>query len=218
MVDATAIAMRSSTPFMILTALLISKSALAQPSPDAARSPAKERSSHFIGEMAAGTHMQGAGSFAWGALLGFGGKPRGVPARFYLTASFLRTHDALTTDSNTARSTYDLNLTDVDFGLRVYFPIARGWRLTTEAFLGATLADAELRDSIDYRTNQNRSMPHFVVGVGPQVRIIHELSLGVMARTMFVDTDGVLNTGALSPWKDALGRRTYAVGTLTFHW
>jgi hypothetical protein len=218
MVVATAITMRRTIPFMILASLLVSNGAMARPSTDEERPPAKERSSHFIGEMAAGTHMQGAGSFGWGALLGFGGKPRGVPARFYLTASFLRTHDALATDSNTARSTYDLNLTDVDFGLRVYFPIARGWRITTEAFLGATLADAELRDSLDYRTNQNRSMPHFVVGIGPQVRIIHELSLGVMARTLFVDTDGVHSTGALSPWKDTLGRRTYAVGTLTFHW
>jgi hypothetical protein len=218
MVVAPTIAMHRSTPFMILTGFLISQGAVAQPSPEVDRPRAKERSSHFIGEMAAGAHMQGAGSFGWGALLGFGGKPRGVPARFYLTASFLRTHDALAIDSNTTRSTYDLNLTDVDFGLRVYFPIARGWRITTEAFLGATLADAELRDSLDFRTNQNRSMPHFVVGIGPQVRIIHELSLGIMARTMFVDTDGVLTSGALSPWKDALGRRSYAVGTLTFHW
>ncbi len=217
MVCALIVAMRT-TPVLVFAALLVSTGAAAEPSPDMERSRPAERSSHFIGEMAAGAHLQGAGSFGWGALLGFGGKPRGVPARFYLTASFLRTHDALISDGDTVRSTYDLNLTDVDFGLRVYFPIARGWRITTEAFLGATLADAELRDSLDYRTNQNRSMPHFVLGVGPQVRIIHELSLGMMARTMFVDTDGIRSTGALSPWKDALGHRSYAVGTLTFHW
>lgn len=178
----------------------------------------RKRSSHFIGEIAAGTHLQGAGSFSWGALLGVGGKPRGIPARFYLTAAFQRTHDAEAFQTQTARYTHDLQLMDVDFGLRVYFPIARGLRITTEAMLGATLADAELSDTWGYRTQQNAAMPHLLLGAGPQLRLIHELSVGVMARTLFTDTENVRSAGALSTWKDDLSRRTHVVGTLTFHW
>ncbi|MFW5739360.1 MAG: hypothetical protein ACOC1F_03230 [Myxococcota bacterium] len=198
---------------LVLT-LLAPASALAQDGPP----KQGRRGTHFIGEIAAGSYVHGAGGFAWGGMLGFGGKPRGVPARFYLVAGALRTGDATTRDTAGTRYVYDLQLTDVDFGLRVYFPIARGFRITTEALLGASLADAELRDPSGYRTHQNLSMPHLALGLGPQLRLIHELSFGVMARTMFVDTGNVRSTGPLSVWKEPLGRRTHVVGTMTFHW
>jgi hypothetical protein len=201
-----------SLAFATFAALLTTSASAQEDDPD------RKRSSHFIGELAAGAHIQGAGSFSWGALLGVGGKPRGVPARFYLAAAFQRTHDAEIFQTQTARHNHDLQLTDVDFGLRVYFPITRGLRITTEAMLGATLADAELSDTWGYRTQQNAAMPHLLLGAGPQLRLIHELSVGVMARTLFTDTENVRSSGALSTWKGDLDRRSQVVGTLTFHW
>lgn len=178
---------------------------------------ARKPGTHFVGEIGAGTHVQGAGGFTWGGSFGVGGKPPGTPLRFYLIARAYRTDDSMVQPVNAGRYDYDLKLTDVDFGLRTYFPIARGWRITGEALLGATLADAELREGPDYRTQQNLSMPHITLGIGPQLRFFHELSFGVMARTMFTDTENVPPSGALSVWGGSLGRRTSVVGTLSFH-
>jgi len=218
MVVAPSTIMRRTLAHLAFLLTMVPTVALAQPSESAEPAQRRRPGTHFIGELEAGTHFQGAGGFAWGGLLGFGGKPRGVPATLYLVAGALRTHDTQLVDANGARYSYDLKLTDIDFGLRAYFPIARGFRITTEAMLGATLADAELSDSSDYRTNQNLSMPHLTLGIGPQLRVIHELSFGVMARTMFVDTGNVRSTGALSSWKEPLGRRSQVLGTVTFHW
>lgn len=210
--------MRPRTVLLALTLALSPVTALGQPEPPSAPAKPSRPGTHFIGEIAAGSYVQGAGSFTWGGMLGFGGKPRGVPALFYLVAGAQRTGDSRTVDSSTTHDAYDLKLTDVDVGLRVYFPIARGFRITTEATLGASLADAEYRDTNGFRTYQNRSLPHLTLGIGPQLRLIHELSFGVMARTLFVDTGNVRSSGALSSWKDPLKRRTHLVGTMTFHW
>lgn len=217
MVVATSTTMRRSLAYLAFL-LAWPTVALAQPEESEQPTTRARPGTHFIGELDVGTHVQGAGSFTWGGMLGFGGKPRGIPATFYLVAGAFRTHDTQTLETNATRYSYDLKLTDVDFGLRAYFPVARGFRITTEAMLGATLADGELSESSDYRTNQNLSMPHLMLGIGPQFRVIHELSFGVMARTMFVDTGNVRSTGALSSWKDPLGRRSQVVGTITFHW
>jgi len=206
----------------VVAFLLVMFPALAHAQPETAPEPAPEKKerpgTHFLGEIAAGSYVQGAGGFTWGGMLGFGGKPRGTPARFYLVAGALRTNDTQILSDGGARFDYDLKLTDVDVGLRVYFPIARGFRITTEAMLGASLADAELRDASGFRTHQNASMPHLMVGAGPQLRLIHELSFGVMARTLFVDTGNVPSSGSLSAWKGGLDHRTHVAGTFTFHW
>lgn len=218
MVVAHELAMRFRTALIAFALTVAPGAAVAQTAAPEPAAATRKAGTHFVGELAAGSYVQGAGGFTWGGLLGFGGKPRGVPARFYLVAGATRTADTQTFDTLQTRDVYDLQLTDVDVGLRVYFPIAKGFRITTEALLGATLADAELSNDTGFRTHQNLSMPHLSLGLGPQVRLIHELSVGVVARTLFVDTGNVRSSGALSTWKDSLDRRTQVVGTVTFHW
>ena len=175
---------------------------------------------HFIAEPFAGMHVQGAGNFAWGGFLGYGGKPPGTPLIFYAVAGFMRSGDSRLTSvqGSNDRNSLDLRMTDVDAGLRVYVPLIGPLRLTTEVMLGATLADASLRNPTVGLTQQNHADPHIMLGAGPQLRILHELSVGVLARTILADTGEIKSDGALSAWKSDLGRRTVIAGTLSFHW
>jgi len=212
--------MRSLRAGAFLLAVLCSSSALAQePASEPVTRP-RSRGTHFIAEPFAGSHIQGAGSFAWGGFVGYGGKPRGTPLRFYILAGFMRSSDHRTgyVSDPPVRTTYDLGLTDVDAGVRMVVPLVGPLRLSTELMLGASIADASLMNASVGTTHQNHADPHLMLGIGPQLRILNELSVGVLARTTFTDVGEIRSDGALSGWKDSLGRRSVIVGTLSFHW
>ncbi len=169
---------------------------------------------HFILEMNVGSSFAGSVGFAGSLIVGAGGKLKGFPPIFYLIAE--GGYQRGGSDGRLVGGNYQdgRDYADFSLGLRTYVPILRDIRLFLDLLPGATNATSTLsRDGFaDLRSNGWYA--HFVLGVGVQVRIFHELSAGVRAKMLFTD-DG------LGDLRQALGIDTtipiVLSGSITWH-
>lgn len=149
-------------------------------------------------ELNAGATVGGELGEAGGALFGVGGKPVGFPWRFYFIGEVGQAHvrDA----GFVAGGAYatDRRYWNVAAGLRIYVPVWGPVRVLADAMLGGAYVDSSLqhRDLTPLETNDWYILG--AVAAGIQLRVLHQLSIGVRAKLLLTD-DG------LSELRDVLG-------------
>jgi len=178
-----------------------------------ARPKRSQRGTHFIGEARVGATLDRAGTLAYGGVLGVGGRWYGLPPIYLIGAI---------DHSSTGRATRDgiaferLSLTRVGAGLRLYVPIAGPFRLMGDITVGAASTHASYEDGTT-RVSEDVWLAYTELGVGPQFRVLPQLSLGARASIAFVDPSGLERGGPASAWESDLTQRTTALGTVTLH-
>lgn len=183
--------------------------------------PARKRKrpgTFFLGELGAGALLGPDGGRTIGGAIGFGGKWRGFPARFYVIGEVEAVGDmsrqGFYEDGTPVQD--ELSMFAMGLGLRMYIPLAGPLRLLTEATGGnVKLTAREVSDSGVFEESINRG--YFAVGIGPQVRVLHHLSLGARFEAMWIDYSGVSNASSLAAWEPAAASRTRVLGTATLH-
>jgi len=140
---------------------------------------------------AAGTHylLEGEGGVGvtdtstltgyWGLNLGYGGKLRGFPWRFYLIGGFLQSsgsHEFANSISMAQRESVD-NL--VAAGIRIYMPLMPNVRLFFQTMLGYGWSDSEwMINDIERYTPHDSALGGRIAG-GIQARLAPWVSLGL---------------------------------------
>ena len=221
---------RLLAPLLGLFAFMVAATAAADPEPappepaspeadeasDVDEARMRRRGTHFIGELRVGSTLAGAGSFSYGGALGVGGSWNGLPPIYLIGAL---------DHSNAARRAeigggYTLNenisMTALSTGLRLYVPIVRPFRLMGEITVGAIAVQARQDDGADAWV-ENTWLPYTEIAGGPQLRVLHNLSIGARVAVAFVDTNDLVAPSPASSWQRELGTRTSAYGTMTLH-
>jgi hypothetical protein len=188
--------------------------------PEPTPKPRKRRrpGTFFLGELGAGALFGPDGGRMVGGVIGFGGKWRGFPARFYLIGEVEAVGDmnrqGYYEDGTPVQD--ELSMFALGLGLRMYIPLAGPLRLLTEATGGnVKLTAREVSTAGVYEESINRG--YFAVGIGPQVRVLHHLSLGARFEAMWINYSGVSSASSLAIWEPAAASRTRVLGTATFH-
>jgi hypothetical protein len=171
---------------------------------------------HFIGELRLGSTVDGPGGFAYGGVLGVGGRWYGLPPIYWIgsvdhtgAGRAGRSIDGFGYDEH-------LSLTSVGTGLRVYVPIAGPFRLMADITVGAVATRASFDDGSNH-VIEDLWLPYTELGIGPQFRVLHHLSLGARASVAFVDTSALDRQGPASAWEGELDQRSSVMGTVTLH-
>lgn len=107
-------------------------------------------------------------------------------------------------------------MTALSTGLRLYVPVVGPFRVMGEITVGAVGVHAFSRDEFGHQ-EQDAWLAFTELGVGPQFRLLHQLSLGARAAVAFVDTSAVPAPGPVAAWAQGLERRTSLYGTMTLH-
>jgi hypothetical protein len=155
-------------------------------------SPAAARGTHFLleGEGGMGLTDLDMEAARWGVNLGYGGKFKGAPLRFYLLAGW--SGSRIAADLETGPSTLDYR-TDgnlLTFGPRLYVPVGPNVRLLLECLGGFYWADASFLVNEIERHEVEDSGIAARFGAGIQVRLIEQLSLGLkVERTVTSDPE-----------------------------
>ncbi|MEZ4221047.1 MAG: hypothetical protein R3B13_08960 [Polyangiaceae bacterium] len=172
----------------------------------------------FLGELGAGMLFGPEGGRLVGGTFGVGGMWRGFPVRFYaigeIEAIGGMTHDGFYDDGTPVQD--ELSMLAMGLGVRAYIPLAGPLRLLTEATAGSVRMTARATSSAGvFEESINRG--YVALGIGPQVRVHHHLSLGVRYESMWIDFSGVSSASNLSVWEPAARNRSRVLGTATFH-
>lgn len=147
----------------------------------AAESAAQSRATRFILEGGGGIGLTDNAEFAtWaGGTLGYGGKFRGFPVRFYLITSVM--WDRTSTSMENSISYADRTATDLSWlaGPRLYIPLGRRVRLHMAGEVGGAWSRSRwsVNDLERYEPNDTSFVARFSGGV--QVRFLRALSVGV---------------------------------------
>ncbi len=159
--------------------------------------PAQARGTHYLLEVGGGggvTDLQAAGAF-WDVSLGYGGKFRGFPIRFYFMLNYSGV--AIAAEGNGfARQTEDQALLG---GPRLYIPLARNMRLYGQALFGAYWArsDWTVHGIESYHPRDEGLAGKFTVGF--QARVAPILSVGIFYdRMLFWDKANDLAVAAFT--------------------
>ena len=189
-----------------------------EPEPAPKRRKRTRPGTFFLGELGAGALFGPDGGRMVAGAFGVGGKWRGFPPRFYLIGE-------LEAVGGMSRQGYyedgtplqdELSMFAMGLGLRMYIPLAGPLRLLTEATGGSVkLTAREVSDAGVFEESINRG--YFAVGIGPQVRVLHHLSLGARFEAMWIDYSGVSSASNLARWEPSASSRTRVLGTATFH-
>ena len=176
----------------------------------------KTPGTHFIGELRLGSTLDGPGELAYGGVLGVGGRWYSLPP-IYLFGSVDHTSSMRTTKSFDGYG-YDehLSLTSVGTGLRVYVPVAGPFRILADITVGAIATRARFDDGAS-AVIEDLWLPYTELGIGPQFRIFHHLSLGARASIAFVDVSALDRNGPASAWEGELDQKSSVLGTATLH-
>jgi len=186
--------------------------------------------SHFLAELNTGFGFplgytaDYAPGLAIGGTLGFGGKFKGNPTRFYLIGQFNTTGFTAETTYNQKQRTITRQITDVNGGLRMLWPIDRHLRVFADVTLGFAQVDSEATSPDlppNIRVTDVDSDFALFTGGGVQYRFAYNFSLGAKADFAFIyDEDA---TDAVAAWTgdgaggDRTGRlNLYLTGTLHF--
>ena len=162
---------------------------------------ASAQGTHFIAEANTGVGIplgyegEYESGLALGLTLGFGGKFKGNPTRFYLLGQFNSSSFSADRVFNNKRRLVDRQVTDFNGGLRMLWPVNRRVRVFADLALGlaqidSTASSPDLPSNIVLRDTEN-SMAFFTAA-GLQVRFLKWLSLGGKADFAFIfDEDEV---------------------------
>lgn len=176
------------------------------------------RPTFFIAELGGGLLLGPDPARLVGGTLGVGGMYRGFPARFYaigeLEAMGGLTRKGQLEDQSPVRD--ELSTLAMGVGLRVYVPIVGPLRLLAEGTVGSLRMHARMTTP-DASYEDATSTAYATLGIGPQFRILHQLSLGARYEATFVDMNGVPRDSTVGLWEPILSRRSRLLGTATFH-
>jgi hypothetical protein len=164
---------------------------------------------HFFGELRVGSNLDGVGDFAYGGTLGAGGRLYRLPP-IYLIGTLERTGEATFPIGD------QVKLTTLTTGLRFYLPIHGPLRLMGELALGGLNVNAQ-RALPEGTFTESYWLPYAEIALGPQFRVLHELSLGVRASLAFADTQALQSSEFAAGWEPSVGGRKAVHGTMTFH-
>ena len=153
----------------------------------AAPALAKRPGTHFLAELDGGAVLTGNGGPAARVAFGAGAKLKRFPARFYLLGQFAASSyqaDApseLSPWSGVEEGSFD----DLALGPRVYLPIVGPLRFFVEGMFGATLASGSYVEAGLLPLEGDQWVALALVSTGVQLRLLHELSIGLRAGFAF---------------------------------
>jgi hypothetical protein len=171
---------------------------------------------HFIGELRLGSTLDGPGEFGYGGVLGVGGRWYGLPPMYWIGSVDHTSAGRAVRGSDGFGYDEHLSLTSVGTGLRVYVPIAGPFRIMADITVGAIATRASFDDGSQHVV-EDLWLPYTELGIGPQFRVLHHLSLGARASVAFVDTSALDRSGPASAWEGELDQRSSVMGTVTLH-
>ncbi len=191
---------------------------------------ASAQGTHFIAEANTGLGVplgyEGdyESGLALGLTLGFGGKFKGNPTRFYLMGQFNSSSFSADRVFNNKRRLVERQVTDFNGGLRMLWPVARNVRAFADVALGlaqidSTASSPELPSAIILRDTENNLA--FFTAAGLQIRVLQWLSLGGKADFAFVfdddEVDVVSSSTSRETGVDQVGRlNLYLTATVHF--
>ena len=162
--------------------------------------------------------------FALGATLGFGGKFTRNPTRFYLIGQFNTAGFSAETVYNGKQRNIDRQVTDVNGGVRMLWPINRNLRVFAEVGFGVAQVDSsawspDLPRSIEVRETDSDFA--LFTGGGVQYRFAYHFSVGGKADFAFIydedEIDAVTAFTGDGLGNDGTGRlNLYLTGTFHF--
>ncbi len=193
-------------------------------------SSAAAEGTHFISEAGVGVGMPLGYTASYdpgvavGATLGFGGKFKGNPTRFFLIGQFNTTGFEARTVYNDKERLITRQMTDVSGGLRVLWPINRNLRVFADVALGIIQVDSEARspglsDRLTIR-DVDSDLGLFTAA-GVQYRFAYHFSVGAKADFGFLVEDDDLDVVSAATEDGAGGQgvgrlNMTLVGTLHF--
>ncbi len=167
------------------------------PSPErpAEQPPAVDAGTHFLFEIGLGASFGGGLGFAGDAIFGWGGRPFGMPLRFYVFAE--AAHLSNEASGPMAGGSYQngRRYLDLALGLRTYVPIYGALRIFADASIGAAYNTAQLERTGFGPLETDGWYAAVGVGGGLQLRLFPGLSVGARIRVLFTD-DGLSPTRA----------------------
>ena len=138
-------------------------------------SPVAAHGTHFIleGEGGVGLTNTALVSSCYGVTLGYGGRFRGMPLRYYLVANYSRGMLDADLDNSISYANRAVSENVFTFGPRLYIPVAKNVRLFFQGLGGfaTTTADWNESDVEFYRTEDTGLAARFSGGI--QARLPH---------------------------------------------
>lgn len=186
--------------------------------------------SHFLAELNMGMGLplgytaDYEPGLAIGGTFGFGGKFSGNPTRFYLIGQFNTTGFTAESTYNQKRRLISRQVTDLNGGLRMLWPIDRHLRVYADVALGVAQVDSEAH-SPDLPSNITitdvDSDFALFTGGGVQYRFAYNFSVGAKADFAFIYDEDDVDPVAAWTGDGAGGDRTgrlnlYLTGTFHF--
>jgi opacity protein-like surface antigen len=179
---------------------------------------AQRRGTHFILELSGGLLTTAHVGPAFSAVVGAGGKPPGVPLRFYAITevSYADGRAGARGDSSTQDLPDQRRYLDLRGGVRAYLPILGPVRLFADALVGGTYIDAQLgSESSPAGPIVRQGWKTLVaLGGGLQVRFLRHLSVGLRSTVVLTRQD-IGDMRALSTRQSQF--RTNVMAGLTWH-
>ncbi len=172
----------------------------------------------FIAELGGGFLLGPEPARLVGGTLGVGGRYGGFPVRFYAIAE-IEAMGGLSRTGEFADQTPvrdELSSLALGVGLRLYVPIVGPLRLLAEGTVGS-LRMVGRTHTVDGNYEDAHSAPYAALGIGPQFRILHQLSLGARYETQFVDMSSIPNGSAVGLWQPVVSQRSRLLATATYH-
>lgn len=187
-----------------------------------AASPAAAHGTHFIleGEGGVGLTNTALVSSCYGVTLGYGGRFRGAPLRYYLVASYSRGMLDADLDNSISYANRAVSENVFTVGPRLYIPVAKNVRVYFQGLGGfaSTTADWKVNDVESYRAQDTGPAARFSGGI--QARLAPWMSLGFsMERLVFWNRENERATAAFVGFSQEVdeGDQSRILGTFTWH-
>ena len=178
--------------------------------------PARDPGTRFLAELEGGALLTGDAGPAVRASLGFGGKWKRFPARFYLigqlgASSYVASPPAyLAARSGSESGAFH----DVALGLRVLVPVVSELRVFVEGLLGGTLASASYSEPGIAELSARQWLGLALLSAGLQWRFLYQLSVGARV-SLALNPAGLVGVARYGGVHD--GGRLALTGGLTWH-
>ncbi len=188
----------------------------------ASASPVAAHGTHFIleGEGGVGLTNTALVSTCYGVTLGYGGRFRGFPLRYYLVANYSRGALDADLDNSISYANRQVSENVLTVGPRLYIPVAKNVRLFFQGLAGFanTSAHWNVNDVESYRADDTGLAARFSGGI--QARLAPWMSVGfTMERLVFWDRENERATAAFVGFSQEVdeGDQSRLLGSLTWH-
>ena len=184
--------------------------------------PVRAHGTHFIleGEGGVGLTNTALVSSCYGLTLGYGGRFRGAPLRYYLVASYSRGMLDADLDNSISYANRSVSENVLTVGPRLYIPVAKNVRIFFQGLGGfaTTTAYWKVNDVESYRADDTGLAARFSGGI--QARLAPWMSLGFsMERLVFWNRENEQATAAFVGFSQEVdeGDQSRLLGTFTWH-